>query len=85
MAVRLRSVAATDGWATGRMPSYEDALKPSSRIMGGRLADKLGSRMGLRLSGQRLLPEQQPLALFDDQPEPRVHTFGRPTLPTARA
>lgn len=65
MAVRLHKVSGSeDDPATGST-GWDDALRPSGRIMGGRIADKLGSRMGLRLHSERLLSEPAAVALFD--------------------
>ena len=64
MAVRLHNVSDFDDPAISGT-GWDDALRPSSRIMGGRIADKLGGRMGLRLSGERLLSEPSAVALFD--------------------
>lgn len=64
MAVRIRNVSESDEPATGNT-GWDDALRPSARIKGGRIADKLGGRMGLRLSGERVLSEPSAVALFD--------------------
>lgn len=65
MAVRLREVAESEEDPATGGTSWDDALRPSARIVGGRLADKLGSRMGVRLSADRLLSEPSAMALFD--------------------
>lgn len=64
MAVRLRNVSEFEEPAISGA-GQDDALRPSARIAGGRIGDKLGGRMGLRLSGERLLSEPSAVALFE--------------------
>ena len=63
MAVRLRNVTESAEEPAEITTGWDEALKPSSRILGGRLTDKLGSRMGLRPSEEHVLPEQRTSSL----------------------
>lgn len=66
MAVRLRSVTEAADEPAEITTGWDEALIPSRRILGGSLADKLGGRMGLRLSDNRtddhFVPEQRSTA-----------------------
>jgi len=65
MAVRLRDVANSESEPATHETSWSDVIRPSERLVGGRITDKVGTRMGLRLTTKRPLSEESALALFD--------------------
>lgn len=65
MAVRLRGVSITDSDPTVNTAGWSDVVRPSERFVGGRISDKVGSRMGLRPATKRRLSEDSAVALFD--------------------
>lgn len=65
MAVRLRGVSIADSDPKTSTMDWSDVVRPSERLVGGRITDKVGSRMGLRLTTKRPLSEASAVALFD--------------------
>jgi len=65
MAVRLRDVANSDSEPTANATNWSDVVRPSERLLGGRIADKVGSRLGLRVATKHPRSEASALAVFD--------------------
>jgi|GEM_PF-5210388 len=65
MAVRLRDVANSDSDPRRNTTSWSDVVRPSERLLGGRIADKVGTRLGLRVATKHPVSETSALALFD--------------------